>query len=224
MSTEATPARKKLPIAKLAAGAVVAVAAAVLVMRGMDLKAVAEQGMHLIRSAGPWAFFGGIALLPSVGVPLSAFTLTAGEAFSRQMTLAGVLGAVAVGVLINLALTYWLARYALRPLLSRLTERYGYAIPRATQESALSIILVLRLTPGPPFCLQSYILGLAEVPFRLYMVASFVSIMPTVAAFVILGEGIFKGDVRLFMYGVGVVVAATAIFHTVRKRYGTKTG
>jgi uncharacterized membrane protein YdjX (TVP38/TMEM64 family) len=219
MSSAEPPVKRKLPLMKLSILALVVAVAGFLVLRGMDYRALGERGMALIRGAGPWTFFSGIAVLPAIGAPLSAFTIVAGEAFGARMTLAGVIAAASVAIAVNLALTYWLARYALRPLLSRLALRYGYTIPRVTPENALSIALVLRLTPGPPFFMQSYILGLAEVPFRLYMVVSWLCILPWTFALIILGKGVFNGDFKLLIYGVGGIVAASAIVHLVRKRY-----
>lgn len=223
MSSEVPPVKRKLPLVKLAVVFLVVAAAGILLLRGLDYRALAGQGMAYIRGAGPWTFFSGIVVLPSVGAPLSVFTLVAAEAFAARMTMAGVIAAVLLAVAVNLALTYWLARYALRPLLSRLVARYGYSIPRVTRENALSITLVLRLTPGPPFFLQSYILGLAEVPFRLYMVASWLAVLPTVVAFIILGRGIFNGNFRMVLYGVGAIVAVSVAVHMLRKRYAPVT-
>ena len=222
MPSEEPQARRKLPLFKLAVLALAAAVAAILVLRGIDYRALGERGMDAIRSSGPWVFFAGTALLPAAGAPLSAFTLVAGEAFAQRMTLAGVMAAVQLAIIVNLALTYWLARYALRPALSRLALHYGYTIPSVGADNALSVTLVLRLTPGPPFFMQSYILGLAEVPFRLYMIASWLCILPWSLAFIVLGKGIFKGDFKLVFYGVGVIVAATAVVHMVRKRYAPR--
>jgi uncharacterized membrane protein YdjX (TVP38/TMEM64 family) len=222
MPPEEPRERRKLPLVKLALAAAALAAAALFVLRGVDYRSLGLQGLAAIRDAGPWAFFAATAVLPAFGAPLSAFTLVAGEAFSRQMTLAGVVAAAVVAIAVNLAFTYWLARYALRPLLSRLTGRYGYTIPRVTRENALSVSLVLRLTPGPPFFMQSYILGLAEVPFRLYMVVSWLCILPWTIAFIVLGKGIFNGNFKLVVYGVGVIVVATIVVHWIRKRYAAR--
>jgi uncharacterized membrane protein YdjX (TVP38/TMEM64 family) len=70
--------------------------------------------------------------------------------------------------------------------------------------------------------MQSYILGLAEVPFRLYMVVSWLCITPWVTAFIVLGKGIFQGNFKLLLYGVGVIVAVSAAIHMVRKRYASR--
>jgi uncharacterized membrane protein YdjX (TVP38/TMEM64 family) len=222
MPPEEPRERRKLPLVKLALAAAALAAAALFVLRGVDYRSLGLQGLAAIRDAGPWAFFAATAVLPAFGAPLSAFTLVAGEAFYRQMTLAGVVAAAVVAIAVNLAFTYWLARYALRPLLSRLTGRYGYTIPRVTRENALSVSLVLRLTPGPPFFMQSYILGLAEVPFRLYMVVSWLCILPWTIAFIVLGKGIFNGNFKLVVYGVGVIVVATIVVHWIRKRYAAR--
>jgi uncharacterized membrane protein YdjX (TVP38/TMEM64 family) len=219
MPEEEIRPRRKLPLVKLAVVAALAIAAAFMVLRGMNYRALEEGGLKLIRNVGPWAFFAGTAVLPAVGAPLSVFTITAGEIFAPLMSMGGVIAATLFAIAVNLALTYWLARYALRPLLSSVSERYGYKVPRVTAGNALSIALAVRLTPGPPFFMQSYILGLAEVPFRLYMIVSWLCIIPWAVGAVVLGKGIFNGNFKLAIYGAGVIVAAAAVVHAIRRRY-----
>jgi uncharacterized membrane protein YdjX (TVP38/TMEM64 family) len=222
MSSEAPREKRKLPLIKLSVAAVVLVGAVLLALRGVNLRALGLQGLDFIRGAGPWAFFTGAAVLPAFGAPLSVFTIVAGEAFAPQMTLWGVIAASLVSIAVNLAFTYWLARYALRPVLSRLAERYGYKIPRVTKKNALSIALVVRLTPGPPFFVQSYLLGLAEMPFKLYMIVSWLCILPLTVAFIVLGKGLFNGNFMLVFYGAGVIVVAAVVVHAIRKRYAAR--
>jgi hypothetical protein len=114
-------------------------------------------------------------------------------------------------IALNLALTYWLARYALRPLLTNLVTRYGYKIPSITSKNALSATLVVRLTPGPPFFLQGYLLGLAEVPFKLYMIVSWLCVMPWAVGALVMGKGILNGNFKVAATGVGVIVVAGAL-------------
>jgi uncharacterized membrane protein YdjX (TVP38/TMEM64 family) len=222
MTPEEPRARRKLPLVKLAMAAAVVAGAGFLVLRGVNYRDLGEHGFSYIRAAGPWVFFSAAAILPAFSAPLSAFSLTAGEAFGRQMTMPGVIAAMMAAMAFNMAFTYWLARYALHPLLSRVTEHYGYTIPRVTRENAVAIALVLRLTPGPPFFMQSYILGLAHMPFRLYMVVSFLSSIPMTVALVILGKGVFNGNLPLVLTGAGVIVAASAGVHWMRKRYAAR--
>jgi uncharacterized membrane protein YdjX (TVP38/TMEM64 family) len=122
-------------------------------------------------------------------------------------------------VAINMALGYWLARYALRPLLTWLVTRYGYEVPRVTPENALSILLVVRLTPGPPYALQCFVLGIAEVPFRLYMIVSWFALLPWAVGAIILGQGLFNGKIGTVMIGVMVLVVASIGFQWLRKKY-----
>jgi uncharacterized membrane protein YdjX (TVP38/TMEM64 family) len=218
MASESPLPRKKLPLVPLGIAAVVVGAAALLVARGLDYKALVAQGLALLRSMGPWTFFSGMALLPALSFPLSAFTLLAGELFAPLLTLPGVILASLVAIGLDLALTYWLARYALRPLLSGLATRYGYAIPKVTPSNALSVALAVRLTPGPPFFVQGYLLGMAEVPFRMYMVVSMVCQLPWALGCIILGKGLFNGNFTTAIYGVSVLVLATLAIQWIRKR------
>jgi uncharacterized membrane protein YdjX (TVP38/TMEM64 family) len=223
MQEDRPAARRKLLIRAGALGLVVLVAG-VLVLRGVEVKPLIDQGIALIRSAGPWVFFGAMALLPAISAPLSAFTLTAGEAFAGQMTLVGVLAVTMAAIAVNLALTYWLARRAVRPLLERLLKRFGYTVPRVTADNALSIALLVRLTPGPPFFLQGYILGLAEVPFRLYMLVSWLCVLPWAAGAVVLGRGMLNGNFKMAAMGLGVIVAAVAAVHLIRRKLTKREG
>jgi len=222
MPSEEPRAKRKLPILQLVVLAAVAGAGALYFLKGVDYVALGTRAMAIIRGLGPWAFFSATAVLPALGAPLTAFTIVAGEAFAPLMTLPGAIAATLVAIVGNLALTYWLARYALRPILSKLADRYGYKVPRVTKGNALSVTLVFRLTPGIPFFVQSYILGLAEVPFRLYMIASWLCVLPTVVAFIVLGRGIFNGNFRMVLYGVGVLVVVSVVVHMIRKRYANR--
>jgi uncharacterized membrane protein YdjX (TVP38/TMEM64 family) len=214
--------KRKLPIVPLAIVAVAGAVGAVLVLRGVDYRTAEERGVAVIRSVGPWAFFAGCAVLPAFAAPLSIFTITAGEVFAPMMTLGGVIAATMAAIAVNLALTYWLARYALRPLLSRIAERYDYKIPRVTRENALSVAIAIRLTPGPPFFMQGYLLGLAEVPFRTYMVVSWICILPWAVGAIVLGKGIFNGNFKLALWGMGLIVVATVAIQAIRKRYAAR--
>ena len=218
-SSEAPLEKRKLPIGKLVVLAAVVLVAAVLVLRGVDLVAVKDRGLALIRDAGPWVFFAAMTILPAIGVPMLAFTIPAGEAFAPQLGLGGVIAVALVVLAVNLALTYWLARRALRPLLLGLVKHYGYSVPRVTPENALMIALLVRLTPGPPYALQGYILGIAEVPFRLYMIVSWLCMTPWAVGAIVLGRGILNGNFKLVAAGLAVLVAAIGAVQVVRRKF-----
>ncbi len=213
-----TAPRRRLPVVRLAFAAVVALAAAVLLLRGVNVGELIDRGLSVVRSGGPVLFFAAEALLPALGAPLAAFNLVAGEAFAPQMTMPGVVAAAMVAIAINLALTYWLARRAFRPFLTRLVARYGYAVPRVTAANALTVSLVVRLTPGPPFFLQGYLLGLAEVPFRLYMVVSWLAVLPWAIAFIVLGKAAREGSFVRIATAVGLIVVAVLAVQLIRRK------
>lgn len=225
MSLETTQPKKKLPVLKLALAALVVAIVGLVVIREVGatrLLALLDQAVATIRAFGPWAFFGAMAILPAIGVPMLAFTIPAGEAFAPLMGLGGVIAAALVVIAFNLALSYWVARYALRPLLTRLLKRYGYSVPSITPKNALSVLLVVRLTPGPPYAFQCFLLGVAETPFRLYMIVSWLAILPYALAAIILGQGLRNGNFGLIFAAIGVVVVATVGVQWLRKKYSAR--
>lgn len=199
---------------------VVVVAAAIVLLLGMDVKALVVRGMALIGSAGPWLFFTGMALLPAVGCPLLAFALPAGPAFSEQLGLGGVLAAYGAAIAVNLVLTYWIGRFALRPWIERLVTRTGHKIPVFDHDEQLEVTLLLRITPGPPFFVQSYLLGLGNVRFFTYIWVSWTIAMAYGVGFVVFGNAIIHGKAGAAVTGVSLFIAAVIITHLIRKHYG----
>lgn len=195
---------------------VVVAVAIVLLLRDTAPREALDCLLAGVRAAGPAAYFTAMALLPA---PLAWFTVPAGELFAAQLTLPGVVVAALLAVAVQLALSYAVARYGLRPLIARLIRHRGYTVPRVTPENALSVALLVRLTPGPPMILGSCILAVAEMPFRLYMIVSWLVALPWVIGGVVLGRGILAGDVKLIALGAGVIGAVVVAVHLWRKRH-----
>ncbi len=219
---EAAPASRKGLLVKAAVLGAVVLVGGVLIWRGVDVKGLVVQGMAIIASAGPWVFFGAMAILPAFGAPMLAFALPAGPAFIPLWGRAGVLAAYGVALAIDLALAYWLARYALRPLVARLVARLGYQIPRLAKDEQVEVAVLVRVTPGSPFFLQSWVLGLGEVPFLTYMVVSWPIAMGYGVGFVLAGDALMRGEARLAILGASVLVVAVIGVHLLRKHYGRK--
>jgi uncharacterized membrane protein YdjX (TVP38/TMEM64 family) len=217
--------KRKLPIVRLAIAGVFLGALGVLVLREIGMvRLVASLDLLVatIRDLGPWVFFTAMMVLPAMGAPLMAFNLVAGEAFAPQMTMPGVIITVSAAIAANLGLTYWLARYALRPLLTRVVARYGYSVPRVTKDNALTVTLLVRLTPGPPFFLQGYLLGLAEVPLRLFMIVSWLAVLPLALAGVVLGKAAREGNMGKIAAVLGFMVVVVVAVHLVRRRFANR--
>ena len=212
---------------KLAVLAVLAGAGGLALLRGIDLRSWMEWGLSLVRDAGPLAFFGGMAVLPAVGFPLSPFTLTAGSVFAPTLGWGVVLAATWLALSINVMITYVIARWLARPLLEKLVLRMGYDWPQVKPADYMTVTLLVRMTPGPPFVLQSVILGLAEVPVRIYLLGSILVAGAYGTAFVFFGDALLQGKGRMALLGFMLLTALTLgaqLFrrHLARKKAGAE--
>ena len=219
---ESAPRPNRALLLKLVAVGAVLLVGAGLVARGLDLKALLAQGLEIIRSAGPVAFFTAMAVLPALGAPQMAFALTAGPVFGPTLGLGPVIGLALFALMVNMALSYFLARRALRPLLEMLFKRLGYPLPRATPGDEFDLIVLLRVTPGVPFPVQNYLLGLAEVPFGQYLFVSFLIQGPLNAAFILFGDALLHGKGKVALIALSIILALMAAAQLVRKHYGKK--
>jgi uncharacterized membrane protein YdjX (TVP38/TMEM64 family) len=216
---ESAPRPNRALLVKLTVATVLAVVVAVLVARGLNLKAFVQQGLDLIRGAGPVAFFVAMAFLPALGVPMLAFALSAGPVFSERLGLGWVIVLANLMETLNLMMTYLLARRGLRPLFEKLVARLGYKLPQVEAGDVTDLIVILRVTPGVPFFAQNYLLGLAEVPFGKYVVLSCLIAWPLNTALMLFGDALLSGQGRMALIGLCTVLALTAGAHLVRKHY-----
>lgn len=218
-----TPSRgRKWLLLKLGLAAAAVVIVGLLLLRGMDLKGVIDPVMQHIRSVGPWVFFAAMAVLLAIGFPFTAFCLAAGSAFGEQLGIRGILAGAAATVLINVTLTYWLARYALRPLLERWLGRLGYRIPVVDAADQVEVTILVRITPGPPFLVQSYLLGLAQIPFRKYILPSFLLPMLNATGIVMFGDALAQGKAKWAVVGISLLIAVGLGVHVLRKHYAKR--
>jgi uncharacterized membrane protein YdjX (TVP38/TMEM64 family) len=185
------------------------------------LKELVQRGLELIRRAGPTTFFLAMALLPALGAPLSFFCLTAGSVFGPQLGMPAVMALSLTAIATNIALSYLLATRALRPPLEALIKRLGYQMPRVASGDTTDLIVLLRVTPGLPFPVQNYLLGLAAVPFTRYLLVSCLIAFPLNAAIIIFGEALLQGKGRTALLGLLLLLALMAVIHLVRRRYRT---
>ncbi len=179
--------------------------------------------MALIRGAGPVAFFTAMTILPALGVPTLAFSLTAGPVFGERLGMGTVVLLSTLALSFNMVFAYFLARRALRPLLEKLIKRLGYKLPEVEAGDITDLIVILRCTPGIPFCVQNFLLGMAEVPFGKFFIVSFILILPQNAAFVLFGDALLQGKGRMvLMVGSGSWSSLVAVTHLVRRHYAQR--
>ena len=202
----------------LAVGLLVVTAGLVGVALTTGLVETADAAINGLRAAGPEVFFAAMAVLPEVGFPLSAFTVTAGLVFGPSLGAGWVIVWSLAAVVVNLLLTYWLTNRALRPLASRLLAYFDVRLPDGSAGSAWQISWIVRLTPGPPFWVQSYLLGLIRVPLVPYLVVSTLVMAGYIVALACGGQAIVKGNGQLAFAAAGVLVVLVLALQLLRKR------
>jgi len=171
-----------------------------------------------LQRAGKGWFFVAFAVAPLFFMPVSIFYLTAGV-YGYEWAIPLVWGALAV----NVTLAYWISAHGFHPVIERLVGRWGYRIPRVPPGEELKVALIVRIAPALPFSIQSYLLGLARIPFRSYMAVSLGFQAPMAAGMILLGDSLFRGRVGLAIAGVCVIVIVVLIIQILRNRYDPKS-
>lgn len=207
---------------KLGLVVVVVGVAGALLLRGEDPRAWLSGLLAMIREFGPLAFFAAMAVLPAIGCPMTVFTLTAGPVFGPTLGLPLVLTYAALATAVSLALSYWLSRYAFRPWIEWVIERLGYRLPQVSSETEVPLTVLVRVTPGSPFVMQSYLLGLAGVAFRTYMFVSWPIATAYACAFILFGDSLAQGRGKLALLAVSLFIALTVGVHFLRRHYARK--
>jgi uncharacterized membrane protein YdjX (TVP38/TMEM64 family) len=80
----------------------------------------------------------------------------------------------------------------------------------------------MRVTQGIPYCVQNYLLGLAEVPFGKYFLLTVALSLPQNAAMVLFGDALLHGRGGMLLMVGGLLVALVAVAHLVRRHYANK--
>jgi uncharacterized membrane protein YdjX (TVP38/TMEM64 family) len=177
----------------LIVGAIVVGLAIWAVAAGLPVRAWADDGLAALRAAGPLCFFTAMAVLPAFGFPMLPFVLAAGPTFGPTLGPAVVVGCAVAAIAVNTLLGYWLAHRALRPLALRVLARFGCRVPALPPGTVWQVVFVVRLTPGLPFWVQSYLLGMMRVALVPYVVASTMVPACYVTAAIYGGDALLRG-------------------------------
>lgn len=173
-----------------------------------------ETLLEALRQAPLWVFLMALSLLPLVGMPLSALWLLAGATYGTRDGLLLILA----GMAINFALAYLISNRWLRGPISRLFAKRGIRIPEAQPGEYIKLTLAIRIFPGLPNFMQSYLLGLANVPFRIYYFFSFPPQIAYAVGFVLFGDSLVNMKGGGLLLAVSILVAAALLVSMFRKR------
>lgn len=156
-----------------------------------------------------------ILILPIVGLPVSPVYLVAG---GRPENIWLVILLCFLGVVLNMALGYFIAKWFagfIRPKI----EARGIKVPEVPRDEQCDIIFLVRMIPGNPLTVQNYLLGLANVEFKRYMLVSMPVQFFQVAGYIYFSDGIINGDAANFFLGVSLLCVIAIIARMVQKRF-----
>src|SRR5687767_9949031 len=145
--------------------------------------------LEWVQRIGPWGpVLFAAAYVPAavLFVPGSLLTLGAGFVFGLGkgtvvVSFGSTAGAAAAFIVARSFAHDWVAPHvARRPTLA--------AIGRAVETESFKVVLLTRLSPVFPFNLLNYAYGLTSVPFRTYVLASWIGMLPGTIMYVYLGS------------------------------------
>jgi uncharacterized membrane protein YdjX (TVP38/TMEM64 family) len=170
-----------------------------LVLFGRQLAGYIPRFAAAVSELGPWGpvvFVAGYDVAAVAFVPGSLLTLAAGAVFGL---LRGTLY-VFVGATLGAAAAFLVARHLARRVVERRLrdDPRLQAIDRAVARQGRKIVFLLRLSPLFPFNLLNYALGLTQVRFADYLVAS-IGMLPGTLLYVYYGKVL--GDVAALAAG-----------------------
>lgn len=162
-----------------------------------------------------WLFVA-LIILPAGPFPTSALLLLAGSVWGESPLMGCLFCLLAIGL--NMSWTYWVAAGPGRWLIQRLLVGTRFQIPERMVGTPIKTTVVLRLTPGIPFFLQNYALGVMGVPFRIYLPVSLLCNGLLACGLVLGGAGIGNGKMGPLLMGVSILVVSIIVIGYLRQR------
>ncbi|WP_281887084.1 TVP38/TMEM64 family protein [Paenibacillus sp. YYML68] len=144
---------------------------------------------------------------PLILFPASILSLTGGLAF-------GLLGGTVltvVGATMGAAVSFFVARKAGSGIVQMKGKGKFADVQKQLDRNGLLYVLLLRLIPLFPFDLISYAAGLSTLKFRVFLIGTFVGIIPGTFAYIWLGASLAGGSRTDIAIAAVVFLAALLI-------------
>ena len=200
---------------------VIALAALLGLAKVLGLGARLGEVRSWILGLGPWGPLVFVVLYAAAvvaAVPGSVLTIAAGAMFGSVIGVAVVSVASTLGAAGAFAVARWFARDSVARWLSA-NERFANLDRMTTQHGAI-VVAITRLVPIFPFTLLNYGFGLTNVPFRTYVLWSWLCMLPGTVLYVVGADAVAKGlaEGRVPWLLVGIVAAVSLILFFVVRR------
>ena len=172
----------------------------------------------------PILAFLAILIAGGAPIPLSPFLILAGGLYNRLYGMPAALGLCYAAMTLAMVWTYFVSAYPMHRLFQRVISLFAAKMPEIPEAHQTKLALILRITPGIPFFLQNYALGVARVPFKKYLLISMGIQLLYTPAFVIGGGAIFEGKAGLAIAAVSILIIMAILLHWLRSRQAQATG
>ena len=176
----------------------------------VDIEALVEA----LRVSGPWVFYLAFALLTLLGLPSTPFFIVGGATFPLWQNLVGT----TAGMLLHLALAYLISSRWLRQTIRRVLEKRGITPPSVEKGNEWKVALMIKFAPGVPMFLKSYIMGVAGIPWKVFLGVSMPATWIYALALLTLGKSAMEGSIGWFLGGLALLVFAGATWRFVKAR------
>lgn len=167
-----------------------------------------------LRAGGPWLFYLAFALLTLGGLPSTPFFIMGGVAFPLWQN---VLGAT-LGMALHFLLAYLISSRWMRGAIRQMLEKRGLAPPTVDGENEWKVAVMIKFAPGVPMFLKSYLMGVAGISFKVFMVVSMAFTWVYALAVLTMGKSAMEGHSGWFLGGVALLIFATAAWRFARAR------
>ena len=185
----------------------------------LDLEAassVVEAAWERLKSAPAPIYFSVMTVAILLPVPASIFYVTAGSLFGVVPSLLFIVPTLAA----NALLVHLIAGSWLRPTIENFVSKRGIRIPRLEARSdEILFITLIRITPGIPYFVQSWVIGLAGVAIGPFLLITIAIQMFYAAGFVVLGRSAFEGEVGVAVGAIALLVVVSIVARIVHKRF-----
>jgi uncharacterized membrane protein YdjX (TVP38/TMEM64 family) len=186
-----------------------------------------QQLQDIISRCGNWAplaYIGLFTLLPAFFFPVAVLALAGGLLFGL---LRGSIYTF-VGAILNCSVMFLLSRYAGREKVENLIQKklsplWQSRLQNLNSGSGFALLILLRLIPAVPYNLINYAFGLTAMPFRTYILASAIGIIPGTLAFINIGDKALDVTSPDFWIGIGLLGLLLAVTALLGKKLFPKT-
>jgi len=182
-----------------------------------DLKEFIDRTITTI-SDYPVLVYLSVLIVGGLPLPLSPFLILAGVLFTERYGLPVALLLCYSAMVLNMIWTYFLSAYPMRTIFEKMMGIFAKKFPEIPDEHKSKVTLIIRITPGIPFFLQNYFLGVSRVPFGKYLLISMAIQAMYTSGFVIGGGAIFEGKAGLAIAAVSIFVILGFVVHWLRSR------